>query len=428
MNSRDWVLKKIEENGRDWVEENYSVLCEEVDNPVTTETYSRYIRWATSKLKMQRRKSNNKKDSEYPSVDFEQYDDNLNIVINSYDIRTLEQLLDYTRTNLAIWKVKRHRVNMWGSKENPSFQVRAELERRKEEPKESIIEEFKKDAFKYSPQYPKIKRRKQNDNLLLEVSIPDAHLGLLAWGEETGDANYDIKIAKEKYIECVDNIIQICKVYPIKKILFPIGNDFFNVDSAENTTFSGTPQHEDCRYQKSFTLGRQMAVQAIDMLLTIANIEIPIIPGNHDLQRSYYLGESLYSWYRNTDQVIVDNRPLLRKYYKWGKCLIGLDHGTKSGGRKKKPDDAPLIMASEVPELWGETEFREMHTGHLHSYSVMEKMGVRVLVLPSLAPSSAWSYAEGYKHLKEAQAHLWHKEKGKILTTYYKPTYEVERI
>jgi hypothetical protein len=355
------------------------------------------------------------------------------ITTTSAKIRSEEDLIAYAEIDMTVWKIKNFEVNSWevtiGKKntatEKPetytNFQVKARLEKRTEEPSKMIFDRFIEDTKNYSPKYPTFKRKKDVKDYMLEISIPDIHYGLLAWADETRDKHYDIKIAEQTFLDCVDYIIKATKDFKIKKILFPIGNDFFNVNSALNTTFNGTIQDEDCRWQKSFTFGRRMAIKAIDMLLTVADVEVPIIPGNHDLERIYYLGEVLKAWYKNTDQITIDNSPLHRKYYSWGKCLIGFDHGSKSRGRKMKLEDLPLIMADEVPKLWANAEYKEIHTAHLHSLRATEKRKVRIITLPSLVPLSAWASAEGYNHLKEAQAFLWHKERGNVSTIYYHP-------
>lgn len=411
--SREWVFKNIKDKGRSWVEENYDLHCQEVKNPTSTESYSRYIRSASAFYNEKRIKE------DHPKVDYEEDDNTMNIISKSHNIRTLEQLLDYTRTNLAIWKVKKHRVNSWGSPTNPNFQVRAELERRKEQSKDSILEDLEKNVSKYSFKYPKIKRKLKADNkLMLEISIPDLHLGQLSWAKETKDVHYNIKIAKSVFIETLDYFVKLAKGYNISKILFPIGNDYFNVNSALNTTFSGTPQDEDCRWQKSFTYGHEMAVQGIDMLSSIADVDVLIIKSNHDMEKTFYLGEVLKAWYRLNSNVTIDNEPSDRKYYLWGKNLIGFDHGH---GPQRKINELPLVMADEAPEFWSESKYREIHTAHLHSKRLLEIRGVRILTLPSLVPLSAWGAENAYGNFKEATAMLWDAEEGKKFEMYYHP-------
>jgi len=105
-----------------------------------------------------------------------------------------------------------------------------------------------------------------------------------------------------------------------------------------------------------------------------------------------------------------------RKYYKFGKNLIGYTHGSD-----EKLDRLPLLMASEQPELWAQTKFREWHTGDKHnkkdiSYiSTNENSGMVVRILRSLASADAWTFNKGYiGALRASESFLWHPEDGLI--------------
>lgn len=343
------------------------------------------------------------------------------LTARSANITSLDELLKYSKVDLSKWQVSRHIINTWEvttgeGKTYTNYQVKAWLEAKKTETIDDIIESFRKQAENYSPKYPQFIRKKQDDGVLLELSIPDFHLGQLSWGKETGRENYDVKIAYSLFIDATEYLIDRTSQFNIDRIFFPIGNDFFNVNSAMNTTFAGTLQDEDCRWQKSFTYGREMAVEAVDRMSSVADVTVVVIPGNHDYEKSFYLGEALKAWYRNCKNVTVDNSPMIKKYYDYGNTLIGYTHGDKM-----KHNDLPLIMATDVPDKWAKTKYREFHVGHLHRKSMNEFRQVRVEVLSSLAPISAWAANAGYDHLREATAQIYDKERGKIAVVNYRP-------
>jgi hypothetical protein len=72
-----------------------------------------------------------------------------------------------------------------------------------------------------------------------------------------------------------------------------------------------------------------------------------MVPGNHDYERNFYLGDSLEGWFYNNPNVTVDNSANPRKYYKYGQVLIGYTHGNE-----EKVTDLPLIMAHERSTDW----------------------------------------------------------------------------
>lgn len=121
--------------------------------------------------------------------------------------------------------------------------------------------------------------------------MPDIHFGKLTWREESGD-DYDIKIAREIVTSTLERLLSYAEHFGVERILFPFGNDFFNVDNIDNTTTHGTPQQEDTRWRKTFREGKRLAVSMIDRCLSIAPVDVLVIPGNHDEQRSFFPGRS----------------------------------------------------------------------------------------------------------------------------------------
>jgi hypothetical protein len=269
----------------------------------------------------------------------------------------------------------------------------------------------------FSPKYPEIKYKidKNKKGYLLEINIADLHFGRLTWNQETG-ADYDIKIARELFLTCIIKLIEQSKGYNISRILFILGNDYFNVDNIANTTTAGTPQDEDSRWKKTFKKGRELIIEGIDLLSKIAPVEILVVPGNHDTQRTFYLGDAIECWYNNSKNVRVDNSPKVRKYYQFGKCMILFSHG-----RDEKLADYPLLMASEEPRMWADTKYREIHLGEIHHkkevkwLSTEEYKGATVRYMRSLVAPDAWSYTKGFiSQLRAGEAFIWDEDNGLI--------------
>ena len=249
----------------------------------------------------------------------------------------------------------------------------------------------------------------------MEISIFDLHFGKLTWDEETGQ-NYDIKIAKELFLSCLAQLLEQSRNYEVERILFPIGNDFFNVDNKENTTTAGTPQDEDTRWKKTFTRGRQLIVEAIDTLRQIAPVDVIVVPGNHDAERSFYLGDAIECWYHSCPDVTVNNTAKVRKYYQYGNCLIGFTHG-----RDEKTFELPMIMATEASTMWAHTKFREWHLGEIHHkkeikwISTEEFKGTTVRFLRSITSTDAWHFQQGYvNNLRAGEGFVWDKDNGLV--------------
>lgn len=339
-------------------------------------------------------------------------------------IETLDEALAFSKVDLDKWDVERWTFNKWETtvegKATPLIQVKVWFKAKEvealsmEDVRRDMIEELKNHSPKYKTINYNFDSKERN---LLEVNLFDVHFGKLAWHEESSD-NYDLKIATDRVFEAVEGLLQKSKGFPIERILLPTGNDLFNADKDYpfSSTTAGTPQHEDARWQRTFRTVRGVISEVIERLQTIAPVDVPIIPGNHDKSKCFFLGDSLEGWFHNNPQVSIDNSPRSRKYYQYGDNLIGLCHGDK-----EKLIELPLIMAQEVPEMWANTIHREFHLGHFHQkkdmrwLSTQEFKGVVVRLLRSLSGTDAWHFEKGYiGGERSAEAFIWNNRNGMV--------------
>jgi predicted phosphodiesterase len=348
-------------------------------------------------------------------------------------IITVDDLLNIYNISKDEWEIEKQIINTWevGAKgpnneivTTPLFQVKVWLKNKQFIPLNEIKEELVNELKKLSPKVEKINYKPKIDknSLLLEINIFDLHLGKIAWSEETNH-DYNLEIASNIFNECIDEFIEETSNKNIERIVFPIGNDFFNSDKSYpfNSTTKGTPQEEDARWQKTFRTGRQLLVEAIYRLQQIAPVDVIMVPGNHDFERNFYLGDSLEGWFYNNKNVTVDNSSNPRKYYKYGEVLIGYTHGNE-----EKVIDLPLIMANERPTDWALSRFREFHLGHEHRKkeikfkSTEEYQGVIIRYFNSLSATDSWHHKRGYIGSKRsAEALLWDKNKGLKSNLYF---------
>lgn len=357
-----------------------------------------------------------------------------NVSLPKTRIHTLDELLDYCQVDRLLWSVESFLVNKWemGAKDKdtgkligqPLFQVKATLKKRKEV--QAIFDEItkmKEDAKTWAPLPSPIARAATSrSGNMLEVDIPDAHLAKLAWALETGYQNYDTAIAIETFYRAVETIISRTSHFKFDKILFIVGNDLLQADNQESETYSGTRVDTDSRYKKTFTKARVMLATAIERLRQIAPVKVIVVPGNHDRLSSWHIGELLAMQFTNYSDVEVDNSPTNRKYHQHGKVMLGFTHGDQG-----KRQDYPLLAATEQPLMWGQTTFREIHTGHYHATKTEEYHGVRVRILPALCPPDAW-HSEGglVGNQRNAEGYVWHETQGLITQVFHnEDAYEV---
>jgi hypothetical protein len=322
--------------------------------------------------------------------------------------------------NQDIWFAKRLITNSWGMTNNSgdaytNYQTKVIWERKEEAfCLDAALEIFTAEAKKHAPKYKPIKKYPvtKKDNLL-EINIRDLHLGKLCWHAETG-SNYDSKVAKSRVEKVLKDLISKANAFGFEHIILCASDDFFNSDTIEGMTTSGTTQDDDVRWKKMFYLGRKLMVQVIDSLRMLAPVTVIVVPGNHDTQRSFFLGEVISAWYNKTKNVTINNGPRVRKYYQFGEVMLGFCHGDK-----EKKANLPTIMANDEPKMWGNTKFREMHIGHLHGkkdikyIGTEDSQGVTIRQMRSLAGTDNWHYSMGYVGtIKGAEAFIWNKKTG----------------
>ncbi len=338
------------------------------------------------------------------------------------DLINVENLLNKCNIDQSKWEVfkftldEKHVVTKteYGPEFTPKYDLKAWLQKRTFSAAD-LANQFLNLLKTHKPAQPVYKKSGNvNKAKVLEISIPDLHISKLVYGKEVGGPDYDIKLAVKAYKDAVNHFIQNIDFNNVEKILLPVGNDFFNSDNPLYTTTAGTPQHDDSRWTKSFNVGCQLMIETIEQLSQLAPTDVIIVPGNHDRQKSYYLGEFLRAWFRENQRVSIDNEPTSRKYYSFGKNLIGFTHGNN-----EKHSDLPLIMAREQPEKWAQSKFYFWHLGHFHHTEVKDYKGIKVSLLPSLCAADGWHTERGYvKNQRTAEAYLYDKEAG-LTATYY---------
>lgn len=340
-------------------------------------------------------------------------------------VQTLDDLVRVCAVDLTRWRVARYVVNKWdnvmrGPDDNPLtsqlFQVKAWLEPLPGvDLAREVIAGLLADLAS-APPLPDIPRfEPMTDHLhMLELDPFDLHVGMLSWAAETG-ADYDSDIATDLAIRATQRLIKMASGFDFERVLIPLGNDWLHtdkvVDGKGGVTARGTAQDVDTRRGKMVRAGITLAMRIIEAARHVAPVEVVIVPGNHDTESMFMLGEVLAARYHDTSDVTVRNDPDPRHYVRYGASLIGLTHGHEG-----KPADLPLIMATERPMDFANSTFRLWRIGHLHRKGewVSEHSGVRVCVAPSLAARDHWHAAQGYGHLRAMEGHIWHREYGPV--------------
>lgn len=292
------------------------------------------------------------------------------------------------------YKGKHYSINANGGKEDAYNIIR-----------NSLIDEIKE----YAPKYSAIKYTDTKDGHLLLISPADVHIGKLCSAFETGE-DYNSQIAVTRVIDGVTGILNKVKGFEIDKILLVIGNDILHVDTPKNTTTGNTHQDTDMMWYTAFLMAKKLYVQIIELLMQVAPVHVMYNPSNHDYAHGFLLADTILSWFARSENITFDVSINHRKYYCYGKNLIGSTHGDGA-----KNTDLPLLMAHEAADNWSNSVHRYIYTHHIHHKQSKDYMSVCVESLRSPSGTDSWHHRNGYQHAPKAvEGFLHHKEYGQV--------------
>lgn len=358
-------------------------------------------------------------DQPLQSVEVKQHGDELTVITNGLEVRTLDELVARAKVDLSVWEVDKPQTRMWEVKVKDAqgkirnaqnFYIAASFKRKHGPNVKEQVEALIAGAFATTKQVSRpikvLRDKKIDDGLMQAVVIADPHLAKYAWGEETGGADYDLDIASR----LVDNAARDLMDWgderkPAVRYLLGLG-DLLHYDNPQGHTTSGTPQDRDTRMAKMLKRASEVLVGLVLRSAETSSTKVVLVPGNHDRATTYAMQLILANRFHNDPRVTVDLDPKARKYIEWGACLLGLTHGDTARKRLLH------LMQVEQKEAWGRSKVREWHHGHLHSEaSTITDGGITIRQHLSLSPPDSWHSLEGYVGAPRGMdTYLYHKD------------------
>ncbi len=248
-----------------------------------------------------------------------------------------------------------------------------------------------------------------NNDLCVQYTITDAHIGMLADRDETGDADYDLKIA-EKLLDDWFSAAVAMSPSSGTAVLAQLG-DLLHYDSMR----SETPEHRnmldsDSRPQKMIRVAIRVIRRVIGMLLDKhERVHVVMAKANHDPYSSAWLRESLAVLYEDEPRLTVDTSA--EEYYRFpfGKTILFYHHGHKRGIK-----DLDRVFAGMFREEYGSAHHAYGHCGHLHSDAVQETSLMKIERHRTLAARDAYAASGGWLSGRDAKVIVYHREYGEV--------------
>jgi len=312
------------------------------------------------------------------------------IVLNSKEeIKSLEELIEKCKIDTDKWEITKYVQNYWGNADQPHYQVKAWLGKKKGE--QVFQDSFIEFLSEYAPvsqeiMSPKVQPGKPIAALI--INKQDAHYNKL---DVDGNNSLEERFATMAYR--VETILgQASLSNKLDKVIYIIGSDEFNSEFTGTTT-KGTPQQNIKDYHKSFEAICNHEILMITLLLNYAdNVDVVYVAGNHDEYVGWHLINWLKTYFRNTDRLTFDCSPKYRKYVSYGVSAMMFNHGDAI-----KPAKLAGIFPMEYKDEWSDHEVYYIFTGDKHHELSQDFNGIKFYQIPAFSNAkSGWDEKNGY--------------------------------
>lgn len=270
----------------------------------------------------------------------------------------------------------------------------------------AVIEGMKSEITPIAP--VKATRGKRDGKLLNLYTVSDFHLGMLAWGDESGD-DWDMKIAEDLFSRWFDAAFQ--KAPDAGTGVINLLGDLAHFDSLVAVTpASGNVLDADTRYQKLVRYMIRMVRRVVDMALVKHKaVRLLIVQGNHDESGMIWLAEMFSTLYDNEPRVFVDTSPDVYKMVRHGKTTLFFHHGHKA-----RFDAIEPVMIAKFRKAFGESVYSYAHVGHLHHQKIVESRNMIVEQHRTLAAKDAYASRGGWMSGRSANVITYSAEYGEV--------------
>lgn len=247
------------------------------------------------------------------------------------------------------------------------------------------------------------------DDLCSVYPVMDLHLGMHAWGRETGGANYDLKLACQDIRQAFAKVIAITP--DSAEAVLILGGDTLHADNDDAETPKSKHKLDvDGRHFKVLETAVEILAETVDLLLAKhSRLTVRVLRGNHDETAHLVLTFALAERYRAEPRVVVEKDPRDLFQFQWGKCAIFAHHGDKA-----KPQQMAMYL-SDICTFWSDTRHRHLLTGHVHHDAARDIGPLRWESLRAFCPPDAYAASMGFGGRRALQVLTFHRADGLVI-------------
>ena len=114
--------------------------------------------------------------------------------------------------------------------------------------------------------------------------------------------------------------------------------------------------------------------------------------------------------YESEPRVTVKFYPDETFAYQFGNTFLGFHHG-----HRLKPDVMAGVCADRYNKMYGNTQFRYLHSGHIHHDNVKDLWGgFRWHSHRTMAPKDWYAHSHGYITRQSMKAYIYNDKEGEV--------------
>ena len=258
--------------------------------------------------------------------------------------------------------------------------------------------------------------KSSNDDLCACYVLSDAHIGMLAFEEETGGDNWDTDIAEETLSRWIGAAVDAVPDAHTG-LLIQLG-DWLHFDGmVPETPASKHALDTDTRFQLLVRVAIRTLRRVISMMLRKhQHVHVIMADANHDPASGAWLREMFAVLYEDDPRITIDTSADTYYAFQWGDVSIFAHHGHKS-----KIGSLSSIFAGKFRELFGATTYSYAHVGHLHHQQLKEDTMMITEQHSTLAAPDAYAAKGGYISKRSASTIIYHRKFGEVGRTTIRP-------
>lgn len=247
------------------------------------------------------------------------------------------------------------------------------------------------------------------DTLLNLYVLTDAHLGALAWSEETGSGDWDLTIAERVIDDWFAAAVDLAP--PSGTAILAQLGDLLHWDGFESVT--PTNRHVldgDSRFDKMVRVAIRLIRKIVARLLAKhSHVHLVMADANHDPASGSWLRGWLAAHYEDEPRITVDDSAGTYYAYRHGDVSLFLHHG-----HRRKIGDVDSVFAGRYREIYGATKYSFAHLGHLHSDELKTTNLMKVERHETLAAPDAYAANGGWLSGRSAKVITYSSEHGEV--------------